>query len=65
MARMQLIFLYLVTVTVCGKAVDDVRRPIVICKGECAQVQTGEVQTGVGISKILSLGAEIPLPPVI
>jgi hypothetical protein len=61
MARTQLIFLAAIVVTVCGKALDDVHRPVLICKGDCAQVQQGEVKTRLGIRKNHSNRNDIPL----
>jgi hypothetical protein len=61
MARTQLIFLAAIVVTVCGKALDDVHRPILVCKGDCAHVQQGEVKTRVGIRNNDSNRTDIPL----
>jgi hypothetical protein len=58
MARIQLILLPLLAVAVSVKALDTEHRSVQTCNGDCAQVQYGEVKTGVAIEVI------IPLPPI-
>jgi hypothetical protein len=64
MARIQVILLTLLVVAVSAKSLNTAYRTIQACDGDCAQVQYGEVQTGVGILSNHSIPTAIPLPPI-